>query len=316
MRNNRLENEILKRVDELIQRALSVSLKDEPGRQEQLASAVALVQEMGDILLEVLEGQEQHLQALLEQLINQRLPDRRILHSFGNFAQDINYIVTEGIASYLKTSGKNISGDLGEQIVASEAFHDTLYEDSEDLEQATPEVIVPAAGTGTAISPSLEQEQFASAEGLQEKSEEPEQSNGAIATNLNNAPEPLNPSMAEKPLAIPEVDTPEDIRTTDSTIIASETVNSNLESLRLALLQAYPGEELIADYPTPHGNIAFFMPRLQLGFELADTHHDWRYDFYCRRKGISLRLINTEELLNPSFLARRLRREALWQQRP
>lgn len=322
MRNSRLENKILQQVDELIQKALSVSLKDEPGREEQLASCVALVHEMGDSLMEILEGQEQHLRALLEQLISQRLPDRRILQSFGNFAEDINYVITEGVASYLKSLDNKVAEEKqSKQAAASASLEDDLYDDSEDLEQVASEDIIAAEATlsttvpETTTSPPAEQKYIS----LQEQREELETAAAGDAAAPGDVPEPLSISSPEIP-AVPEVDTAQvtepEAETEDRAVGTSEADNGKLENLRLALLQAYPGEELIADYPTPYGNIAFFLPRLQLGFQLAESCQDWRYDFFCRRKGICLRLITAGELVNPIFLARRLRREALWQQRP
>jgi len=43
---------------------------------------------------------------------------------------------------------------------------------------------------------------------------------------------------------------------------------ASLEALKVALVQAYLGEEIIAGYPTRVGRISFYLPRLRLGFEL------------------------------------------------
>jgi len=82
----------------------------------------------------------------------------------------------------------------------------------------------------------------------------------------------------------------------------------------MALMQAYPEEEIIINYETRRGKIPFFLPRLQLGFEPAGLYHDWRHEFYCRQQGISIRQVASDELANPVYLARRLRREATWRQ--
>ena len=36
---------------------------------------------------------------------------------------------------------------------------------------------------------------------------------------------------------------------------------------------------------------------------------DWRQEFYCRQEGIRLRRVKAEELANPTYLARKLKRE-------
>ncbi|CEP66620.1 Uncharacterized [Moorella glycerini] len=293
MRNNRLENEILQRVDELVQCAISISLKDESARVEQLARGIAMVQEMGDLLLEVLEGREQHLQALLEQLVAQRLPDRRILQSFGNFPRDIQYIISEGTARYFKAREEK-----GKE-----------HAPSEESKPAAPGETVDAANSA---SPAAQAVEVAADQPPLE------------ATPSDTSGEPVN-----EPLPGP-VSTGEDNflpvgRQDDMTSPESETAssaapagaasgNQALEALRLALLQAYPDEEVITNYETRGGKIPFFLPRLQLGFEPDGMRYDWRHEFYCRQQGISIRKVAADELANPAYLARRLRREASWRQ--
>lgn len=319
MRNSRLENEILRRVDELVQCAMSVSLKDEPGREEQLARGIALVQEMGDFLLEVLEGREQHLQALLEQLIAQRLPDRRILHSFGNFPHDIQYIISEGTANYLKTlkQGEKAPEDHSGKVSTSSGVPaPTVYDNNFSDEDEGPELVAASdtlheTAPEYAVTSPIDNHQFSS---LDETAGE-----SKIAATHPEVPSDFN--ATQKPVAdacpgrtaIPETTTIEGIYPglPDN---ATRIYRDNMEIIRLALLQTYPGEEIINNYPTPYGKLSFYLPRLQLGFEPASLRHDWRYNFYCRQHGIRIRVITEEELVNPIFLARRLRREAYLRQ--
>ncbi|MBC7325593.1 MAG: hypothetical protein H5T99_09800 [Moorella sp. (in: Bacteria)] len=296
MRNNRLENEILQRVDELIQYAISISLYDETSRIEQLARGISMVQEMGDLLLEVLEGQEQLLQSLLEQLVAQRLPDRRILQSFGNFPRDIQHIISEGISSYLNAREEKSRDQVARVETAPEAPPSTEGASGGNLPPTTGET-----GFKETISP------------VPSGAEE--------APPPETAEQPLEKATVQPP---PEV-TPGDRPAPQLAAVTGEPVPDSvpaeipeagapppLEALRLALLQAYPEEEIIINYETRGAKIPFFLPRLQLGFELASARHDWRHDFYCRQQGISIRKVADDELANPAYLARRLRREAAW----
>ncbi|WP_338825617.1 hypothetical protein MHOCP_12430 [Moorella humiferrea] len=249
LRNERLENEILQRIDALIQHAISVNNEDETARARDLARGVNMVEELGDLLLEILEGKEEHLQALLEQLVAQRLPERRILQSFGNFPRDIHYIIGEGVSRYLKKRHEN-----------KQLENDPLP--------------------------------------VEEKAAIPEpDSFSENATDDTSTPDDTSTHSVPQPEPAPH----------------GFTCQAR-EALRLALLQAYPDEEIIADYETRGGKIDFFLPRQQLGFELVGTRYDWRHDFYCRRQGISIRKVAPDELANPIYLARRLRREAYWRQ--
>ncbi|WP_406678581.1 hypothetical protein [Moorella sp. ACPs] len=288
MRNNRLENEILQRVDELVQCAISISLKDESTRAEQLARGINMVQDIGDLLLEVLEGREQHLQALLEQLVAQRLPDRRILQSFGNFPRDIQYIISEGIARYLKTR------------------------EEKGKEQASSEESVPPA-PGEAVDVANTASSAAQA-GQIDTDQSPLE---ATAGNMSEEPvkEPvLKPESVVEDKTLPVTSEGGEGKPFPEQTTAADPLSQAMETLRLALLQAYPDEELIINYETRGGKIPFFLPRLQLGFAPAGTHYDWRHEFYCRQQGISIRKVAADELANPVYLARRLRREARWRQ--
>jgi hypothetical protein len=286
LRNNRLENEILQRVDELVQCAISISLKDESTRAEQLARGIDMVQKMGDLLLEVLEGREQHLQAILEQLVAQRLPDRRILQSFGNFPRDIQYIISEGIARYLKTR---------------EEKEKTSSEESVPL---APGEAVDVANTASSAAQAgqIDTDQFPLEATAGNMSEEPVKEPG------------LKPESVVEDKTLPVISEGEEGKSFPEQTTAADPLSQAMETLRLALLQAYPDEELVINYETRGGKIPFFLPRLQLGFAPAGTHYDWRHEFYCRQQGISIRKVAADELANPVYLARRLRREAGWHQ--
>jgi len=319
LRNSRLENEILRRVDELVQCAMSVGLKDEPGREEQLARGIALVQEMGDLLLEVLEGREQHLQALLEQLIAQRLPNRRILHSFGNFSHDIQHIISNGVANYLETLKEKEQGEkepaacnkempISSGLPGSAEINDNVYYEDEGPEPSDTSETLPKAIPGYVSNAPINNNQFSSTEetgvDIKNAAAYPE----ALA-DLNTSNEPATDSCPERTVVPGDTATEEIYPDPTDTAAESLPHNTDMETLRLALLQMYPGEEIINNYSTPYGKIPFYLPRLQLGFEPASLRHDWRYDFYCRQQGISIRVITEEELVNPIFLARRLRRK-------
>ncbi|QGP93563.1 hypothetical protein MGLY_29790 [Neomoorella glycerini] len=293
MRDNRLENAILQRVDELVQCAISISLKDESARVEQLARGIAMVQEMGDLLLEVLEGREQHLQALLEQLVAQRLPDRRILQSFGNFPRDIQYIISEGTARYLKARQEK-----GREHAPSEESKPAAP--GETVDATHPACPAEQAGLVAADRHSLTG------------------TTGDAAGEPVNEPVPGPAGIGEDNVLLigreGDRTSPEEAEAIPPFPAAVDPLDQAMKALRLALLQAYPDEEVITNYETRGGKIPFFLPRLQLGFEPAGRRYDWRHEFYCRQQGISIRKVAADELANPAYLARRLRREAGWRQ--
>lgn len=242
MRTTRWETQILAGIDEIVQCAISAGLKEGELREEEIERGAAIIRGMGDLLLEALEGREEHLKSLIEQLAAQRLPDRRVLQSFGHFSRDLQEIIDRGVEGYLRSK---IAKETG----------------------ASPE--------DGACPTATEAEQ-----------EGPEGARG------EEKPSPAHtPSPAEE--------------------AGRKASPAGLRGLRLALEQAFPGEEIVENFPLRGGKLAYFMPRLNLGFELASRASDWRKDFFFQRSGIEIVRVKEEELVNPLALIRRLRRKAL-----
>lgn len=99
-RDREIERRVLFLTDQMIQAALSAGLLEGEAKQQHIDQAVESVAELAGLLMEVLQGKGEHLETLLYQLASQKLPDRRILESFGNFTQDLNSIMYEGLRLY------------------------------------------------------------------------------------------------------------------------------------------------------------------------------------------------------------------------
>lgn len=239
MHNSRLEAQILNSIDEVIQCAISAGLKEGPAREEEIARGAAIIQEIGHLLLEVLEGKKEHLKSLVEQLAAQRLPDRRVLQSFKHFSRDLQEIIERGVNNYLKDKS---SGE--EDVLDSEPLHQTKENPDEKAQSNTILEIHPAEQTS-----------------LEEKEE--------------NKPQF---SMSKR------------------------------RGLRLALEQAFPGEEILENFVVRGGKLDYFLPRLNLGFEVASAAPNWRKEFFLRRAGIKVIKVSEDEIQNPLSLTRRLRR--------
>ncbi|MGI9953282.1 hypothetical protein V3F56_13050 [Moorellaceae bacterium AZ2] len=261
MRNSRLEAQILNSVDELVQCTISAGLKEGEEREEAIARGVELVQQMGDLLVEALEGRTQHIRALLEQLVAQRLPDRKILQSFGSFPRDLEEIIVRGIAAY--QASKTGPPEVPPPEEAPGAEDDTVVEDGADV-------------TG---------EDSGEAHGLPEFRQEQEEVPPADVVT----PPSLLPAGEEAAPSPPPAAEP-------------------LRNLRLALERAYPGEEIKENVAIRGSKLAYFLPRLRLGFEIGTWPSDWRKDFFYRQAGIEVVKVAGEELQNPFALAHRLRR--------
>ncbi|MCG0277292.1 MAG: hypothetical protein L5656_01975 [Thermanaeromonas sp.] len=245
MRNSRLEAQILNSIDEVVQCAISAGLKEGPAREEEIARGASIIEEIGHLLLEVLEGKEEHLKSLVEQLAAQRLPDRRVLQSFGHFSRDLQEIIERGVNNFLNNKVSRKEGE--EDILSPEAPPETSESPDDEFPADT---ILEVQPTGQTC--------------LEKEEDRPRSSPGKV------------------------------------------------RGLRLALEQAFPGEEIVENFVFRGGTLDYFLPRLNLGFEVASTAPDWRKEFFLRRAGIKVIKLSEGEIKNPLSLARRLRRPGIF----
>ncbi len=109
MRNRDVERQAIFLTERLVETAISISLLDGEARQEQWDKSVKMTKELCDLLSQVLSGQDEHLEPLLRQLVMQKLPDPRIMESFGNFQSDLFTILKEGIELRTQQKAENQS---------------------------------------------------------------------------------------------------------------------------------------------------------------------------------------------------------------
>lgn len=93
-RDDRLiEKAILSRVDRLVNILIELSHTNEHHKGTLLEEAVKVIEEMKPLLLGLVDGQEQHLEPMLRQLISQKLPNGVIMNSFGDLQKDLTRIL-------------------------------------------------------------------------------------------------------------------------------------------------------------------------------------------------------------------------------
>lgn len=95
-----LEARILKLAEELIQATIAAGLLEGEEKETHSESAARIAEQICILVVELLEGKEEHLEIVLEQLTLQKLPEAHVLESFGNFPQDLRAIINRGIALY------------------------------------------------------------------------------------------------------------------------------------------------------------------------------------------------------------------------
>jgi len=111
-REKEIERLIVNLTDHLIQSCMSASLLEDDIRAHHIRRSANTVLEISSLLIEVLPGRENYLYNLLQQLTTQRLPNKRVMESFGSFWGDLDAIIKEGLLLYSqKKEEKYIDSD-------------------------------------------------------------------------------------------------------------------------------------------------------------------------------------------------------------
>lgn len=88
-----LERSILGGIDRLVQVLIEISSTTGAQKTILMEQAVQMVRDLSPLLMQLLGGQEEHLEGLLRQLISQKLPPNLALLSFGPFKQDLDQVL-------------------------------------------------------------------------------------------------------------------------------------------------------------------------------------------------------------------------------
>ncbi len=88
-----LERKILGGIDRLVHILIDISCTAGRPKEMLMEQASQMVRDLSPLLLNLLGGQEEHLEGLLRQLISQKLPPRLALLSFGSLKGDLDRIL-------------------------------------------------------------------------------------------------------------------------------------------------------------------------------------------------------------------------------
>lgn len=103
--DRQLEQRILDCTDRVIELAISASLVDGSAKEGLMKQGSQAAKELAGLLEDFLGDKKDHLPAVAEQLVSQRLPDRRVLGGFGSFESDLAAILSEGIQLHRSENG-------------------------------------------------------------------------------------------------------------------------------------------------------------------------------------------------------------------
>lgn len=130
-----LEKEIVKLTELVIEATIQIC-EDENNQDAERENAIKLVCSLASKLSLYLGGQDAYIEEFLQQLIQQKLPDERILKNLPNFTRCLREVIENGITKFRLLSTKNeINQDLQESNPITNSESITATETKETLEE-------------------------------------------------------------------------------------------------------------------------------------------------------------------------------------
>jgi hypothetical protein len=100
-----LELKIINLTDSIIQMVIDSGVLTKEEKEKQYLKGAEIVEVLAEQIVELV-GDEKHLENMLKQLTAQKLPDKNILDSFGDFPSDLNKIIKYGLQKYWNKKAK------------------------------------------------------------------------------------------------------------------------------------------------------------------------------------------------------------------
>lgn len=121
--DNIVETEILSLVDEFINTMIEMQNSGPDKEQKLYESAEQQLLALADKALFLLGGREEYLEAMLHQLITQKLPQGPVMDSFGDFKEDISQVVSKSMDIFWekKNNSPEAAGSQPAEIVEEKA---------------------------------------------------------------------------------------------------------------------------------------------------------------------------------------------------
>lgn len=101
MRQDVLEKTIINKIEKVVNTIIELSAELDTIKQKDLRDkSVQELKETIPLMLYILNGNTNHLEAMIRQIISQKLPNKDIISSFGALHNEISYIIKQAIEKY------------------------------------------------------------------------------------------------------------------------------------------------------------------------------------------------------------------------
>ena len=236
-----MESQVLSLVDDFIDIMIELQNAD-PNQEEALyASAEQQLLTLADKALLLLGGREEYLEAMLNQLITQKLPQEAVMESFGDFKQEVEQLVSRSMDAYReKKLEPEEASDMS--IVAPDA-EDAYIVEEKNLAIVKEEIDVDKSGTELSEeaenADSFSEEEITVADMSLEEEALPDEEDGGI--------------QGEEAFAfVEEWEESEEVQVE--------------EPLGFLINSAFPGEEILSQYKFADIVFDYYIPSYTLAF--------------------------------------------------
>lgn len=296
MPSRMIEKTILSNINYLVRLLIDMSGMNQVQKERFLEEAARVVRRTRPYLLSLIDGKEEHLGALIKQLVSQKLPQQSVLDSFGDLQLDLDRVLALALITRPNTrsSSVNTEDELPAENKPSGAENpfdstepdtfmtESLEDENRDLVEDSVEI--PQDSTPEESTYSIDQT-------VEEYKEDYFQEDLFPTNNVFSETEPIQNNDDEN----------------IETITINVQENEPLESLIRGL---FPGLEIVPDYIIRSMKLDYYLPQKKLGFKLLSPQEQiYKYhELLIRKEGINLIKVYPNELNNIRLLVNKLLR--------
>jgi hypothetical protein len=284
-----MEKKILSNINRVVNTLIEVSYIDATGKEAYYNEAVQLIRDIHPLLMRLIDGKEELLEALIRQLISQKLPHPSIQSSFGSLQCDLNIIISRVLCKDEVTTTKIDTVCNSEDSPQQDVTDSASVSDESDVLQ--PEMLLDNSILDVA---------------------EQESTTELSRSDTDNIPAEAAQetiTAVEQPSAVPPPDETTFLvgSLTEASVIEEKTASDNLQGIIDII---YANETIIKGFLYRSILFDYYLPEKKLAITTVkpmQRRHIW-HETLLKKDGISLLQITPGEVRNKTLLFNKLQR--------
>ncbi|MBC9785572.1 hypothetical protein H1S01_13830 [Heliobacterium chlorum] len=310
----KLEQQILRLLDQLIDEASQVSMLVGPYREERFIDGVRITEQLAALCELLVEGRREYVEPTMRQLLQQKLPHPAVMRSFGEFQQALEEYLTAGLAKrrahwngqeekavehplVVPVENKRVRRELQRASieVAATTTESSRLESEEEIVREEPS----SESESQDVTAYLED--WLAQEGWIQNTESPTPE-GVPEKTIRQAE-----SVAEIPVPFKEESPLLEPNNTDTE--PPENSESGESIIMRVLQDLYPKVEIIAGSPPGVTGISAYVPSKKLAITCGSpSQKTSRMEFACRQLGFKVTYVSPFDMHSPSRIKRSILR--------